>query len=207
MPGFSTSVPAGNSGLMFFDVTYTAPTRCRACSPTRSPPRPTAAGQASPQLTNPVPVGCQAGRAAPAPGRARLDRLRGCCTFAAYHRTRPADQRPPAAGGAVAIDFEQAGPNNACCNGPPESLRSWWGYDTPVLAAAPGVAVAWTVPTARGHDYVPGPRTRPATGRRGYRRRPVRHLRAPQARHDPGRGAQGARLSDGRADRPRRQLG
>ena len=25
VPGFSTSVPAGNSGLMFFDVTYTAP--------------------------------------------------------------------------------------------------------------------------------------------------------------------------------------
>jgi hypothetical protein len=35
----------------------------------------------------------------------------------------------------------QAGPNNACCNGPPEALRSWWGYDTPVLAAAPGVVV------------------------------------------------------------------
>jgi murein DD-endopeptidase MepM/ murein hydrolase activator NlpD len=35
----------------------------------------------------------------------------------------------------------QAGPNNACCKGPPEALRSWWGYDTPVLAAAPGVVV------------------------------------------------------------------
>jgi murein DD-endopeptidase MepM/ murein hydrolase activator NlpD len=45
------------------------------------------------------------------------------------------------AGQQFAIDFERAGPNNACCNGPPEALRSWWGYDTPVLAAAPGVVV------------------------------------------------------------------
>ena len=45
------------------------------------------------------------------------------------------------AGEQFAIDFMEAGPNNACCNGPPEALRSWWGYDTPVLAAAPGVVV------------------------------------------------------------------
>lgn len=45
-PGFSTHVPGGNSGLMWFDVTYTTRTRSRACSRTRlrwrTPPTKTA---------------------------------------------------------------------------------------------------------------------------------------------------------------------
>jgi hypothetical protein len=61
-PTFTTRVPAGNAGLMFFDVTYTDPARVPrllAHAITLAPPdgggRPGAAG-----LTNPVPVGCKA---------------------------------------------------------------------------------------------------------------------------------------------------
>src|SRR3982750_3663757 len=33
-----------------------------------------------------------------------------------------------------AINYVQIGLNGACCNGSPQALRSWWGYDTPILA-------------------------------------------------------------------------
>jgi Peptidase family M23 len=143
VPGFSTRVPAGNSALMFFDVTCAAPDRVPSLLAHAITASPEGGGPGTPALTDPVPVGCvKLGRAAPAPGRARLDRLRRLLHCRGIS-SRPdlADQRPPAAGAAFAIDFMQAGPNNACCNGPPEALRSWWGYDTPVLAAAPGVVV------------------------------------------------------------------
>jgi len=66
----------------------------------------------------------------------------GCCSFINSHRGAilPVNgvlQAPEQ----FAIDYLQLGPNGACCNGPPEALRSWWGYDTPILAATPGVVV------------------------------------------------------------------
>ena len=145
VPGFSTSVPAGNSGRMYFDVTYTAPDQVPsllAHAITLAPPD--GGGPGTPALTDPVPVGCVklAVLHPPLIGHGWIA-FNGCCTTAFYHR----DTLLPVngvlqAGQQFAIDFEQAGPNNACCNGPPEALRSWWGYDTPVLAAAPGVVVS-----------------------------------------------------------------
>jgi Peptidase family M23 len=144
VPGFSTSVPVGNSGLMYFDVTYTAPDQVPSLlAHAITLAAPDGGEPGTPVLTNPVPVGCLklAVLHPPLVGH-RWIAFFGCCTFAAYHR----DGVGPIngllqAGFQFAIDFEQAGPNNACCNGPPEALRSWWGYDTPVLAAAPGVVV------------------------------------------------------------------
>jgi hypothetical protein len=139
---FSARVPAGNAGLMFFDVTYTDPAQIprllahaiTLASPSSSPPG----------LTNPVPVGCRplAILHPPLVGHG-WTAFSGCCTYAAYHR----DSIPPVngaleAGQQFAIDYEQLGPNGTCCNGPVQALTSWWGYDTPVLAAAPGVVVA-----------------------------------------------------------------
>jgi peptidase M23-like protein len=136
---FSARVPAGNAGLMFFDVTYTDPAQIprllahaiTLASPSSSPPG----------LTNPVPVGCRplAILHPPLVGHG-WTAFSGCCTYAAYHR----DSIPPVngaleAGQQFAIDYEQLGPNGTCCNGPVQALTSWWGYDTPVLAAAPGV--------------------------------------------------------------------
>jgi hypothetical protein len=144
VPGFSSSLPAGNSGKMFFDVTYTAPEQVPSLLAHAITASPDANGLGKPALTNPVPVGCLklAVLHPPVVGHGWIA-FAGCCTVAAYHR----DAIAPInglfqAGEQFAIDFEQAGPNNACCNGPPEALRSWWGYDTPVLAAAPGVVVS-----------------------------------------------------------------
>jgi hypothetical protein len=146
VPGFSSSLPAGNSGKMFFDVTYTAPEQVPSLLAHAITASPDANGLGKPALTNPVPVGCLklAVLHPPVVGHGWIA-FAGCCTVAAYHR----DAIAPInglfqAGEQFAIDFEQAGPNNACCNGPPEALRSWWGYDTPVLAAAPGVVVKVT---------------------------------------------------------------
>jgi Peptidase family M23 len=67
----------------------------------------------------------------------------GCCTPLGYHwdevvvpidGTLQAEQQ-------FAIDYIQIGPNKTCCNGPATALTSWWGYNTPVLSAAPGVVV------------------------------------------------------------------
>jgi hypothetical protein len=142
VPGFSTSVPAGLWGLMFLDVTYTAQERVPsllAHAITVSPE----GGPGTPALTDPVPVGCVklAVLHPPLVGHGWIAFM-GCCRVMAYHRDRvdPINGLRQA-GQQFAIDFMQAGPNNACCNGPPEALRSWWGYDTPVLAAAPGVVV------------------------------------------------------------------
>ena len=40
-----------------------------------------------------------------------------------------------------AINYVQIGLNGACCNGSPQALRSWWGYDAPILAATAGLVV------------------------------------------------------------------
>jgi hypothetical protein len=140
---FTTRVPPGGTGVMFFDVTYTDPAsipRLLAHAITLAAPD---GGPGTPALTNPVPVGCLplAVLQPPLMGRG-WTAFGGCCTFAAYHR----DQVQPIngvlkVGQQFAIDFEQVGPNGSCCDGPHEVVESWWGYNTPVLAAAPGVVV------------------------------------------------------------------
>ena len=143
VPGFSTRVPAGNAGLMFFDVTYTDSVqvpRLLAHAITLATP---SGRPGTPALTNPVPVGCKtlAVLHPPLVGQGWLA-AGGCCTYAAYHRIAvPPINGIPQAGEEFAIDFTQLGPDNTCCHGPPQSLSSWWGYGTPVLAAGPGVVV------------------------------------------------------------------
>src|SRR5690348_225025 len=56
--GFSTSMPAGNSGKMFFDVTYAAPDQVPSLLAHAITASPDVNGQGKPALTNPVPVGC-----------------------------------------------------------------------------------------------------------------------------------------------------
>ena len=69
--------------------------------------------------------------------------FQGCCTVAAYHRDviLPINGLSQT-GEQFAIDYNQIGPDNTCCNGPPQVPSSWWGYGTAVLAAAPGVVVS-----------------------------------------------------------------
>ena len=148
--GYSTRVPAGGSGLMFFDVTYTDPAQVprllahavTVTVPAGGPDLP--AYYATAGYTEPVPVGCRplAVLHPPLVGHGWFD-ANGCCTIIDAHRggilpvhgtLRAFEQ--------FAVDYIQLGPNNACCNGPPQALTSWPGYGTPVLAAAPGVVVS-----------------------------------------------------------------
>jgi hypothetical protein len=149
-PGYSTRVPAGNSGMMFFDVTYTDPSqvpRLLAHAVTVTTPT---GGPGLPPLyvatsdTNPVPVGCRplAVLHPPLAGYGWLD-ANGCCATIDAHRgailkVNDTLQAPEQ----FAIDYIQLGPNGACCSGPATALSSWLGYGAPVLAAAPGVVVA-----------------------------------------------------------------
>jgi Peptidase family M23 len=144
VPPFFTRVPAGNLGLMFFDVTYTDPARIpQLLSHAITVTILAAGGPSVLGLTDPVPVGCRALAILHPPlvGHGWLA-SNGCCTFINSHRGAilPVNgvlQAPEQ----FAIDYVQLGPNDACCSGPPQALRSWWGYDTPILAAAPGVVV------------------------------------------------------------------
>ena len=144
VPGFSTRVPPGNSGLMFSDVTYTDPAQVpRLLSHAITVTSSAGSGKGIAEFTDPVPIGCQ--------GLAILHPLlvghgwiagNGCCSFINSHRGAilPVNgvlQAPEQ----FAIDYLQIGPNGACRDGPPEAPRSWWSYDTPILAATPGVVV------------------------------------------------------------------
>ena len=143
-PRFSSRVPARNARLMYFDVTYTDPAqipRLLAHAITLTTP---SGGPGTPALTNPVPVGCKqlAVLHPPLVGHG-WGAFNGCCTVAAYHRdaVQPVNGLSQA-GEQFAIDYNKLGPDNTCCHGPPQAPSSWWGYGTPVLAAASGVVVS-----------------------------------------------------------------
>ena len=145
-PSFTASVPAGNAGLMFFDVTYTDPAqipRLLSHAITLASPN---GGAGTPALTNPVPVGCKqlAVLHPPLVGQGWLA-LHGCCRVA-YHRTDAllAFNGTPHTSEEFAIDYIQVGPNGTCCYGPVTDPNSWYDYGSPVLAAAPGVVVSVT---------------------------------------------------------------
>lgn len=144
-PIFTPSMPAGNAGLMFFDVTYTDPARIpRLLSHAITLATPNG-GPGTPALTDPVPVGCHklAVLHPPLAGHGWLD-FHGCCSIAAYHEGALPVNGTLKAVQNFGIDFVQIGPNNTCCHGPAQDLTSWWGYGAPVLAAAPGVVVQVT---------------------------------------------------------------
>ena len=63
----------------------------------------------------------------------------GCCTVAVHHRDAIQPINGLTQAGSSSPPFIQLGPDNTCCNGPPKVPSSWFGYGTPVLAAASGV--------------------------------------------------------------------
>ena len=145
VPPFSTQMPAGNSGLMYFDVTYTDPAQVpHLLAHAITLATPDGGEPGVPGLTDPVPVGCKelAVLRPPLVGHGWFA-THGCCTVAGYHQNDvPGLNGTLKAGEQFAIDYLQLGPDGTCCNGPVRALTSWLGYGTPVLAAAPGVVVA-----------------------------------------------------------------
>ena len=160
VPGFSSRVPARNAGLMFFDVTYTDPAGIpRLLAHAITLASPDGSGPGAPGLTNPVPVGCKTLAVLRPPlvghGWAAFN---GCCTVAVYHRDAvlPVNGLPQA-GEQFAIDYNQIGPDNTCCHGPPQDPELLVGLRQP----GPGRGARRgrlgggrdPGPTARGHDH------------------------------------------------------
>jgi hypothetical protein len=144
--GFSMRVPGGNSGLMYFDVTYTDLAQIprllghaiTVAVPAGGPGLP--ALYATAGYTDPVRVDCRPLPVLHPPlvGHGWLD-ANGCCTIISPHRFNVLPINGVVQGfEQFAIDYIQIGPNGTCCNGPPQAPSSWWGYGTPILAAAPG---------------------------------------------------------------------
>jgi hypothetical protein len=151
--GFSMRVSGGNSGLMYFDVTYTYLAQIPQLLSHSITVAAVAGGPGLPApyaatgYTDPVPVGCRppAVLHPPLVGHGWLN-ANGCCTIIdtgdGAHRSNIHPINGVLQGfEQFAIDYAQIGPNGTCCNGPPSAPNSWWGYGTPILAAAPGVVV------------------------------------------------------------------
>ena len=146
-PSFTASVPAGNAGLMYFDVIYTDPAQIpRLLAHAITLASPDGGGPGTPTLTNPVPVGCKALAVLHPPlvGQGWLA-ANGCCVVA-YHRTTAVVpfNGTPQTSEEFAIDYFQVGPNGTCCHGPVTDPNAWYDYGSPLLAAAPGVVVSVT---------------------------------------------------------------
>ena len=151
----SATVPAGGSGVAFFDVTYPSLDAVPELLAHRVAVR-TADGATISTLTDPVRVACEppVRISPPLAGSGWWD-ANGCCRTVNAHRaaTLPlnGDLRVPEQ---FAIDFLQVAPDGTCCTGPVREVRSWRFYDAPVLAAAAGTVVAAVDDMG---DQVPGP--------------------------------------------------
>lgn len=136
----TATVPAGRSGVMFFDVTYPGLDAVPELLAHRVSLR-TAGGTAISMLTNPVRISCaEAVRISPPLTGSGWWNGNGCCRTVNAHRgaTLPVNGslRVPEQ---FAIDFVQIAPDGTCCSGAPvRDVRSWRFYDAPVLAVAPG---------------------------------------------------------------------
>jgi hypothetical protein len=151
----SGTVPAGGSGVMFFDVTYPNMAAVpRMVAHLVSVWLPDDNSLAT--LTNPVRVACEAPvRLSPPLMGHGWWNGNGCCQTINAHRsaTLPlnGDLRVPEQ---FAIDFVQVLPDGTCCTGPVKDLRSWPFYGAPVAAAAAGTVVEASDDQP---DQVPGP--------------------------------------------------
>jgi hypothetical protein len=151
--GFSMRVPGGNSGLMYFDVTYTDVAQIPRLLSHSITVAVLAGGPGLPAryaatgYTNSVPVGCRPLIVLHPPlvGHGWLNG-NGCCTIIDTSGGGHRGNIYPINGvlqafEQFAIDYSQIGPNGTCCNGPPPAPNSWWGYGAPILAAASGIVV------------------------------------------------------------------
>jgi hypothetical protein len=152
----SATVPAGGSGVMFFDVTYPDLDAVPELLAHRVSIR-MADGTTISTLTDPVRVACEPPvRISPPLAGSGWWNANGCCRTVNAHRgaTLPlnGDLRVPEQ---FAIDFVQLAPDGTCCSGSPvREVRSWRFYDAPVLAVGTGPVVE--VVDDMG-DQVPGP--------------------------------------------------
>ena len=151
-----SDLPAGASGMTFFDITYARADDVPGLVSNRITVEPGGAG--SPLVGDADPVAVS--REPPVILSPPLvgDRWwngNGCCEVVAPHRgaTLPVngDIRPPEQ---FAIDWVQLTDQQGCCTGPVADLNSWPFFRAPILAAAAGVVV---MAVNNEPEQVPGP--------------------------------------------------
>lgn len=128
---FTSRVPSGNSGLMFFDVTYTDPTQVpKLLAHAITLASPDGASETL-GLTNPVSVGCVdlAILQPPLVGHGWMAAF-GCCSVAAYHRdVIPSVNGILSTSTQFAIDYVQIRPEQRLlprANPSPELMVGLW---------------------------------------------------------------------------------
>jgi hypothetical protein len=156
-PGqFTTRLPGGAAGTMFFDVVYADGVPLPALLAHKLVVTDTKTGEKIEGVTNPLQVRCELPVVLhpPLKGHGWWD-SNGCCQIVNAHRsaTLPTngDFKSPEQ---FAIDYVQIDANGGCCTGPLKDVTSWPYFGAPVLAAAPGkvVEVSDGMP-----EQIPGP--------------------------------------------------
>jgi hypothetical protein len=140
---YFTQVPAGGSGIMFFDVTYPDGDAAPASLSHRVTVTNVETEVRSSGLTDPIAISCDGPAVLQPPlvGHGWWDG-NGCCLTVNAHRsaTLPTNGniKPPEQ---FAIDYVQIDRKGGCCTGPVHQLTSWPFFGAPVLAAAAGKIV------------------------------------------------------------------
>jgi hypothetical protein len=140
---YFSKVPAGGSGIMFFDVTYRDAAAVPRLLSHKIVVTNVKTGSQSAGLTDPVLVSCDGPVVLRPPliGHGWWNG-NGCCETVNAHRaaTLPANGtiRPPEQ---FAIDYVKIDERGGCCTGPVRDVISWPFFGVPILAAAPGKVV------------------------------------------------------------------
>ncbi len=151
-----SDIPAGASGMTFFDVTYANADDVPRLLSTRITVQPPGADAPLSADSDPVPVSCEPPviLSPPLTGD-RWWNGNGCCEVVGPHRgaTLPVngDIKAPEQ---FAIDWVQLNEKDECCTGLVTDLNSWPFFRAPILAAAAGTVVA---SVNNEPEQVPGP--------------------------------------------------
>jgi hypothetical protein len=153
---YFSKVPAGGSGIIFFDVAYPDAAAVPRMLSHKIVVTNVKTGEQRIGLTDPVRVSCDEPVVLHPPlvGHGWMN-LNGCCEMLYDHRmaTLPVNGtiKPPEQ---FAIDYVQMDEHGGCCTGPAREVKSWPFFGAPVLAAAPGKVVEMSDDK---DEQVPGP--------------------------------------------------
>ena len=153
---YSSTVPAGTSGIMFFEVTYTDAAAVPRQLSHKIAVKNVKTGAQTVGLTDPTPVSCDPPVVLQPPltGHGWWNG-NGCCDTVNAHRaaTLPVNGtiKPPEQ---FAIDYVRIDEHGGCCTGPVKDIKSWPFFGAPVLAAAAGKVVEMSDDQ---DEQIPGP--------------------------------------------------
>jgi len=153
---YFSKVPAGGTGIVFFDVTYPDAASVPRLLSHKIIVNNAKTGAQTAGLTDPVLVSCDGPVVLHPPlvGHGWWNG-NGCCDTVNAHRaaTLPVNGtiKPPEQ---FAIDYVRIDEHGGCCTGPVKDIKSWPFFGAPVLAAAAGKVVEMSDDQ---DEQVPGP--------------------------------------------------